>query len=107
MTRDTFVGGEGSRFLHGDKHGRSFYLPPNSASNATFLITLRYLVIQDWDLDDDGKPETLRLCDAIPPQWLQEAPCSASRRLRAPSARWRCGSSRGWRRARWRLRCRA
>ena len=35
MTRDTFVGGEGSRFLHGDAHGRSFYLPPNTASNAT------------------------------------------------------------------------
>jgi hypothetical protein len=72
MTRDTFVGGEGSRFLHGDRHGRSFYLPPNTASNATFLTTLRYLLIQDWDLDDDGKPETLRLCDAIPPRWLDD-----------------------------------
>lgn len=70
MTRDTFIGGEGSRFLHGDRHGRSFYLPPNSASNATFLTTLRYLLVQDWDLDDDGKPETLRLCDALPPLWL-------------------------------------
>jgi hypothetical protein len=72
MTRDTFIGGEGSRFLHGDKHGRSFYLPPNSASNATFLTTLRYLLIQDWDLDDDGTPETLRLLDAIPPRWLKD-----------------------------------
>jgi hypothetical protein len=72
MTRDTFIGGEGSRFLHGDKHGRSFYLPPNSASNATFLTTLRYLLIQDWDLDDDGKPETLRLLDAIPSRWLKD-----------------------------------
>jgi hypothetical protein len=72
MTRDTFVGGEGSRFFHGDKNGRSFYLPPNSASNATFLTTLRYLLVQDWDLDDDGKPDTLRLCDAVPPRWLAE-----------------------------------
>jgi hypothetical protein len=72
MTRDTFIGGEGSRFLHGDRHGRSFYLPPNSASNATFLTTLRYLLVQDWDLDDDGHPETLRLLDAIPPRWLKE-----------------------------------
>jgi hypothetical protein len=72
MTRNTFVGGEGSRFLHGDKHGRSFYLPPNTASNATFLTTLRYLLIQDWDNDDDGRPETLRLCDAIPPRWLAD-----------------------------------
>jgi hypothetical protein len=72
MTRDTFIGGEGSRFFHGDKRGRSFYLPPNSASNATFLTTLRYLLIQDWDSDDDGKPETLRLCDAIPARWIED-----------------------------------
>jgi hypothetical protein len=72
MTRDTFIGGEGSRFFHGDKHGRSFYLPPNSASNATFLTTLRYLLIQDWDLDDDGRPETLRLLDTIPARWLND-----------------------------------
>jgi hypothetical protein len=72
MTRGTFVGGEGSRFFHGDEHGRSFYLPPNSASNAMFLTTLRYLLIQDWDVDDDGKPETLRLLDAVPPRWLKQ-----------------------------------
>src|SRR5205814_6953195 len=84
MTRDTFVGGEGSRFLHGDKHGRSFYLPPNSASNAMFLTTLRYLLVQDWDLDDDGKPETLRLCDAIPPRWLADGQKLAVEK--APSA---------------------
>jgi len=84
MTRDTFIGGEGSRFLHGDKHGRSFYLPPNSASNAAFLTTLRYLLIQDWDRDDDGKPETLRLLDAIPPRWLVDG--KEIRVEKAPSA---------------------
>jgi hypothetical protein len=72
MTRDTFIGGEGSRFFHGDKHGRSFYLPPNCASNAMFLITLRYLLIQDWDLDDDAKPETLRLLYGVPRGWLKD-----------------------------------
>jgi len=72
MTRDTFIGGEGSRFFHGDRQGRSFYLPPNSASNAMFLTTLRNLMIQDLDLDDDGRPETLRLLDAIPPRWLAD-----------------------------------
>ena len=72
MTRETFVGGEGSRFFHGDKEGRSFYLPPNSASNAMFLTTLRYLLVQDWDLNDDGKPETLRLLDAAPARWLAD-----------------------------------
>jgi hypothetical protein len=84
MTRDTFIGGEGSRFFHGDKHGRSFYLPPNSASNATFLTTLRHLMVQDWDLDDDGKPETLRLCDAVPPRWLRDR--ETLRVEKAPSA---------------------
>ena len=54
MTRDTFIGGEGSRFFHGDRLGRSFYLPPNSAANATFLTTLRYLLIQDWE-DEAGQ----------------------------------------------------
>jgi hypothetical protein len=72
MTRDTFIGGEGSRFFHGDRFGRSFYLPPNSASNAMFLSTLRYLLIQDWDLDDDGRPETLRLLFGAPGQWLED-----------------------------------
>jgi hypothetical protein len=72
MTRDTFLGGEGSRFVHGDHHGRSFYLPPNSAANAMFLTTLRYLLIQDWDTDDDGKPDTLRLLYGAPGRWLKD-----------------------------------
>lgn len=83
MTRDTFIGGEGSRFFHGDEHGRSFYLPPNSASNAMFLTTLRYLLIQDWDLTEDGRPETLRLLDAIPPRWLADG--TEIRAERAPT----------------------
>jgi hypothetical protein len=70
MTRDTFIGAEGTRFLHGDRLGRSMYLPPNSASNAMFLTMLRYLLIQDWD-DDEGKPETLRLLYAVPGRWLK------------------------------------
>ena len=72
MTRGTFIGGEGSRFLHGDANGRSFYLPPNSSSNAAWLVTLRYLLVQDWDLDEDAKPETLRLLFATPRRWLKD-----------------------------------
>jgi hypothetical protein len=71
MTRETFIGAEGTRFLHGDRHGRSMYLPPNSASNAMFLTTLRYLLIQDWD-GDDGRPETLRLLYGAPGRWLKD-----------------------------------
>ncbi|MGH7134942.1 MAG: hypothetical protein ACREHD_04335, partial [Pirellulales bacterium] len=84
MTRDTFIGGEASRFLHGDRFGRSFYLPPNSAANATFLIVLRYLLIQDWDLDDDGRPETLRLLYGVPARWFADG--SVLRVLDAPTA---------------------
>jgi hypothetical protein len=28
--------------------------------------------VQDWDLDDDGKPETLRLFFATPKRWLED-----------------------------------
>lgn len=84
MTRETFIGGEGSRFFHGDADGRSFYLPPNSASNAMFLTTLRYLLVQDWDLDDDGRPETLRLLHGAPDRWLADG--AVLRVERAPSA---------------------
>ena len=72
MTPGTFIGGEGSRFQHGDASGRSFYLPPNSTSNAAWLVTLRYLLVQDWDLDEDAKPDTLRLLYAAPRRWLMD-----------------------------------
>ncbi|HVT28319.1 MAG TPA: hypothetical protein VHE81_09930 [Lacipirellulaceae bacterium] len=73
MTRGTFIGGEANRFLvEGDANGRTFYLPPNSTSNAAWLIQLRYLLVQDWDLDQDGKPETLRLMYGVPRRWLED-----------------------------------
>jgi hypothetical protein len=73
MTRNTFVGGEGNRFLfHADANGREFVLPPNSTGNAVWLITLRYLMVQDWDLDQDGRPDTLRLMYAAPRDWLAD-----------------------------------
>ncbi|MCX7011720.1 MAG: hypothetical protein NTW86_03980 [Candidatus Sumerlaeota bacterium] len=84
LTRDTFIGGEGTRFLHGDERGRSMYLPPNAAGNAMFLLTLRFLLIQDWDMNEDGKPDTLRLLYAIPGWWLADGASLAVRR--APTA---------------------
>jgi hypothetical protein len=33
---------------------------------------LRHLLVQDSDLDDDGKPETLRLLFATPKRWLED-----------------------------------
>jgi hypothetical protein len=70
FTRDTFISGEGCSLTPLDDHGRLFYCPPNSAANAFFLCTLRSLLVQDLDLDDDGRPETLRLCFATPRRWL-------------------------------------
>ena len=37
-----------------------------------FLDLLRYALVQDWDLDDDGKPETLRLLFGTPRPWLAD-----------------------------------
>ncbi len=72
LTRDSFIGGEGCSLTPLDENGRLFYCPPNSAGNAFFLATLRNLLVQDWDLDDDGKPETLRLLFATPRRWLTD-----------------------------------
>ena len=72
MTRETFISGEGTAIIPLDSRGRQMYMPPNSAGNAHFLDQLRYTLVQDWDLDDDGKPETLRLLFATPRQWLAE-----------------------------------
>ena len=62
MTRDTFIGGEASRLFEGDARGRTFYLPPNSAANAMFLETLRYLLIQDWQ---DENRQAARIAAAL------------------------------------------
>ena len=72
FTRNTFIAGEGNSLTALDEYGRQFYCPPNSAGNAHFLQMLRHLLVQDWDLDDDGKPETLRLLFATPRRWLED-----------------------------------
>ncbi|HPO15307.1 MAG TPA: hypothetical protein PLI09_17825 [Candidatus Hydrogenedentes bacterium] len=72
FTRDTFVGGEGTSLDPLDSHGRPMYLPPCTAGNAFFLWTLRHLLVQDWDTDDDGIPDTLRLLYAVPRRWLRD-----------------------------------
>lgn len=72
FTRNTFVCGEGCTLLPVDDGGRFFYCPPNSAANGHFLSMLRTMLVQDWDLDDDGRPETLRLLFATPKRWLAD-----------------------------------
>jgi hypothetical protein len=45
---------------------------------------LRYLLVQDWDLNDDGRPETLRLLYGAPGRWLRDG--AALKLKRAPTA---------------------
>ena len=72
MTRDTFIDGESSGIEPLDKFGRQMGLPPNSTANASFLLLLRYMLVQDYDFDDDGRADTLRLCFATPRRWLED-----------------------------------
>jgi hypothetical protein len=72
FTRNTFVCGEGCSLGAVDEGGRIFYCPPNSAANGHYLSMLRNLLVQDWDLSDDGKPDTLRLMFATPRRWLED-----------------------------------
>src|SRR5437763_12677615 len=72
MTRDTFIGCEGSSMGAVDQFGRQMTLPPNSTANANYLQQLRYLLIQDYDTDDDGRADTLRLAFATPRAWLAD-----------------------------------
>ena len=39
-------------------------------STIDILIIVIYLLVQDYDLDDDGREETLRLAYATPRAWL-------------------------------------
>ncbi len=84
FTRDTFIDGEGTGLLPLDPNGRPMYLPPNSAANGFFLTILRELMIQDFDADKDGAPETLRLLFATPRTWLEDG--KTIRIERAPTA---------------------
>jgi hypothetical protein len=84
MARDTFIGCEGSSLVPVDQFGRQMALPPNSSANTNYLQTLRYLLVQDYDLNDDGEPETLRLAFATPRAWLKQG--GAVKVDRAPTA---------------------
>lgn len=72
MTPGTFVSGEsasiaplrGSHSLY-----RTMYLPPNGASNAAFLETLRLMLVHETT-SRDGTPQGLELAFATPRAWL-------------------------------------
>lgn len=72
FTQDTYFGGETVGLVPATPFGRYGHLPPNSSSNALWLYNLRYLMVQDWDMDEDGRPDTLRLMFATPRRWLED-----------------------------------
>jgi hypothetical protein len=70
MTRGTYVSGEAASVAPLDGSGlRAMYLPPNAASNAAFLETLRLALVHETR-GADGRPEGLELAFATPRTWL-------------------------------------
>ena len=71
MTRGTFVSGEAATIAPvAGEYYRSMYLPPNSVSNATFLETLRLMLIHETE-SRAGRPDGLQLAYATPRGWLR------------------------------------
>ena len=71
MTPGTFVSGEAASVspLRGEYY-RSTYLPPNAASNASFLETLRLMLVHETR-GPTGAPNGLELAFATPRAWLE------------------------------------
>jgi len=80
MAPGTFVAGEGLSVapLARDFY-RSMYLPPNGASNASFLEALRLMLVHETR-DRDGRPRGLELAYATPRAWLRPGGRIAVRR---------------------------
>lgn len=72
LTQDTYIGAEVVSLNPTTPFGRCEHVSANSSSNALWLWNLRYLMVQDWDMDDDGRPDTLRLMFATPRRWLED-----------------------------------
>jgi hypothetical protein len=73
MAPGTFVSGESASIapLSGSgSHYRSMYLPPNGASNAAFLETLRSMLVHETT-SRSGAPRGLELAYAMPREWLR------------------------------------
>jgi len=79
MTRGTFIAGEGETIgpvprgacAHepDGEYYRSMYLPPSSANNDLFLVTLRELLVH-WFASEGGRPYGLWLAHSTPRAWL-------------------------------------
>ena len=72
FARNTFICGEGCALAPMDDHGRFMYCHPDECRQQPFSFHLAATPGSGPDLDDDGKPETLRLCFATPKRWLKD-----------------------------------
>ncbi len=71
MTPRTYISGEAATVTPLDgRHYRSMYLPPNGASNAAFLETVRALLVHETRTSR-GAPRGLQLAFATPRPWLR------------------------------------
>ena len=72
MTPDTYISGESSSVapLHGSSY-RAMYLPPNLGANATFLETLRLMLVHETR-GRDGAARGLELAFSTPRPWLSD-----------------------------------
>jgi hypothetical protein len=71
MAPGTFVSGEGASVAPlGRDYYRAMYLPPNGASNAAFLETLRLMLAHET-ADRNGRPRGLEIAYATPRGWLR------------------------------------
>lgn len=81
MTQGTFVSGEAASIAPvAGRYQRSTYLPPNGASNGTFLETLRLMLVHETR-DPSGEPRGLELAFATPRAWLAPGKRIAVQRL--------------------------
>jgi hypothetical protein len=79
MTPGTFVAGEGSTIAPARRqYYRYMHRPPNSASNAFFLETLRLTLVHET-MDGAGIPQGLELAFSTPRAWLRKGRIAVKR----------------------------
>ena len=80
MTPGTFVSGESVSIAPLAEPYRTTYLPPNGASNAAFLETLRLALVHETT-DPKGRPRGLELAFSTPRSWLRPGKAIEVRRM--------------------------
>ena len=80
MTPGTFVSGESVSISPLAEPYRTTYLPPNGASNAAFLETLRLALVHEAT-DRKGRPHGLELAFSTPRSWLRPGKAIEVRRM--------------------------